>query len=42
MINYWPLKYENADMRRRTVDSLRALRLANPGTSPPWTGVSPN
>ncbi|MEZ7198489.1 endonuclease/exonuclease/phosphatase family protein [Pseudodesulfovibrio karagichevae] len=26
MINYWPLKYETADMRRRTVDGLRALR----------------
>ena len=26
MINYWPLKYESADMRRRTVDGLRALR----------------
>jgi endonuclease/exonuclease/phosphatase family metal-dependent hydrolase len=26
MINYWPLKYENADTRRRAVDGLRALR----------------
>ncbi|WP_338668297.1 endonuclease/exonuclease/phosphatase family protein [Pseudodesulfovibrio methanolicus] len=26
MINYWPLKFETADLRRRTVDGLRALR----------------
>ncbi|EGB14958.1 Endonuclease/exonuclease/phosphatase [Pseudodesulfovibrio mercurii] len=26
MINYWPLKYETPDMRRRTVDGLRCLR----------------
>lgn len=26
MINYWPLKYETPDVRRRTVDGLRALR----------------
>jgi endonuclease/exonuclease/phosphatase family metal-dependent hydrolase len=26
MINYWPLKYETAAVRRRTVDGLRALR----------------